>query len=154
MAITAWVSACPLGWLRLEIITTGALRRLGFEAIRPADVPRLAAESTVARALAAYFAGDLRALERLDVAPVGTPFQLGVWSTLRQIPAGSTWSYTELAARTGSVARAVGSANGANPVALVIPCHRVIGARGDLVGYAGGLEIKRALLRHEGALLL
>jgi methylated-DNA-[protein]-cysteine S-methyltransferase len=105
-------------------------------------------------ALDAYFAGALDALSGLAVAPAGTPFQQRVWAALREIPAGRTWSYAQLAERVGSVARAVGAANGANLVGIVIPCHRVIGADGGLVGYAGGLEAKRWLLRHEGGLLL
>lgn len=99
-----------------------------------------------------YFAGDLRALERIPVDPGGTPFQSKVWLALREIGAGSTWSYAALAARVGAPAavRAVGAANGANPVPVVLPCHRVIGKNGKLVGYGGGLGRKAWLLRHEG----
>ena len=98
-----------------------------------------------------YFAGDARALDGLAVDPGGTPFQAKVWMTLREIGAGTTWSYAELADRVGSPAavRAVGAANGANPVPLVLPCHRVIGKNGKLVGYGGGMERKAWLLRHE-----
>ena len=101
-----------------------------------------------------YFDGDLNALDGVPCAPGGTPFQARVWKALRTIPVGRTWSYGELARRLGDpkAVRAVGFANGANPIAVVIPCHRVIGASGSLVGYGGGLERKRWLLAHEGAL--
>jgi methylated-DNA-[protein]-cysteine S-methyltransferase len=100
-----------------------------------------------------YFAGDMAALDEQPCTPHGTAFQLEVWRALRTIPAGSTWSYGELAARIGRPAavRAVGAANGANPIALFIPCHRVIAADHTLWGYGGGLERKRWLLAHEGA---
>ncbi len=103
--------------------------------------------------LAAYFAGDLHAIDSIPVATPGTPFQRRVWSELRGIPAGQTISYGTLARRIGSPAavRAVGLANGANPIAIVVPCHRVIGADGSLTGYGGGLARKRWLLAHEGA---
>ncbi len=101
-----------------------------------------------------YFAGDLHAFDDIPVAPVGTPFQLRVWKALRAIPVGRTISYLQLATRVGNPAamRAVGAANGRNPVALVIPCHRVIASDGKLHGYGGGLPRKAWLLRHEGAL--
>jgi methylated-DNA-[protein]-cysteine S-methyltransferase len=106
-----------------------------------------------ARALERYFAGDVRALEGLACDLSGTEFQRRVWKALREIPVGRTLSYAELARRVGrpTAARAVGAANGANPVALVVPCHRVIGASGALTGYAFGVERKRWLLAHEGA---
>jgi methylated-DNA-[protein]-cysteine S-methyltransferase len=102
-----------------------------------------------------YFAGDLDALERIAVDTGGTPFQQNVWRLLREIPAGKTATYGELAAKLGSpgAARAVGMANGMNPVAIVVPCHRVIGSAGKLVGYGGGIDRKRWLLTHERALL-
>ena len=101
-----------------------------------------------------YFEGDLRALESIQVSTDGTEFQQAVWQALKSIPAGQTLSYRELAQRVGrpSAMRAVGAANGANPVALVLPCHRVIGADGSLTGYGGGLDRKEWLLKHEGAL--
>lgn len=104
-------------------------------------------------ALAEYFGGDVRALERLTVDPGGTPFQASVWAALRTIPAGTTWSYADLARAIGkpSAVRAVGAANGANPIWPAIPCHRVINAGGGLGGYGGGLDRKVWLLRHEGA---
>jgi methylated-DNA-[protein]-cysteine S-methyltransferase len=107
--------------------------------------------SAITGALEAYFAGDLRAIDALEVDPVGTPFQRRVWAALRTIPAGTTWSYAELARFVGqpTATRAVGAANGRNPIALVVPCHRVIASDGTLGGYGGGLEMKRWLLRHE-----
>lgn len=103
--------------------------------------------------LRAYFGGDLGALTGIAVAPGGTPFQRRVWAELQRIPPGETRTYGDLAASLGqpSASRAVGLANGRNPIALVIPCHRVIGAGGALTGYAGGLERKRWLLAHEAA---
>ncbi len=110
-----------------------------------------AAPDSVRTALDAYFAGNLRALEHLQVKTGGTPFHRAVWQALRSIPAGSTTSYGALAAAMGRAgsARAVGAANRENPLAIVVPCHRVIGALGALTGYAGGLERKRWLLAHE-----
>lgn len=107
-------------------------------------------------AIEAYFAGDLTAIESLPVRTSGTAFQQRVWAALRSIPAGRTWSYGELAARIGNpyASRAVGRANGANPVGIVVPCHRVIGANGSLTGYGGGMDRKRWLLDHERAHLL
>ena len=101
----------------------------------------------------AYFGGDLAAIDALPVAMVGTPFQSTVWTALREITVGTTLSYSELARRIGrpSAVRAVGLANGANPVAVVVPCHRVVGADGTLVGYGGGMSRKRWLLAHESA---
>jgi methylated-DNA-[protein]-cysteine S-methyltransferase len=105
------------------------------------------------RALDAYFAGDLAAIEGLPVATGGTPFQRMVWRALRDIACGATVSYGELARCIGraEAVRAVGLANGANPISIVVPCHRVIGADGALTGYGGGIERKRWLLAHEGA---
>lgn len=102
-------------------------------------------------ALARYFAGDLHAINDLQVDTGGTPFQQEVWSALRTIPCGETTSYGKLAAQIGhpDAVRAVGAANGANPVAVVVPCHRVIGSNGSLTGYGGGIERKRWLLNHE-----
>ena len=86
----------------------------------------------------------------------GTPFQLEVWALVRAIPAGRTATYGELAKKLGKPgsSRAVGAANGANPIPIIVPCHRVVGSDGTLTGYAGGLEMKRALLRHEGRVAL
>ena len=98
----------------------------------------------------AYFAGERQQFD-LQLAPKGTAFQQEVWRALRAIPYGQTISYGELAHRIGrpKAARAVGAANGANPLALIVPCHRVIGSNGRLTGYRGGLSIKEALLAHE-----
>ncbi len=104
--------------------------------------------------LRAYFAGDVAAIDAVRVETAGTSFQRQVWQALRDIPAGRTISYGELARRIGQPAasRAVGLANGANPVGIVVPCHRVIGANGALTGYGGGVDRKRWLLVHEGAI--
>lgn len=106
---------------------------------------------TATRALMRYFAGELAAIDALPVSPLGTEFQREVWGALRRIPCGTTTSYGQLAKRIGRPAavRAVGLANGANPVGVVVPCHRVIGANGKLTGYGGGIERKAWLLRHE-----
>lgn len=105
-------------------------------------------------ALERYFAGDLAALDRLVVVGKGTPFQERVWQQLRRIPVGRTASYSDIAEAIGqpTAVRAVGLANGRNPVSIIVPCHRVIGRDGSLTGYGGGLPIKAWLLRHEGVL--
>ncbi len=120
----------------------------GTVALRDADDPL----GLVSRARA-FFAGDLAALDRAPVDGGGTPFQRRVWAALREIPAGTTVTYGALAARLGvpRASRAVGAANGRNPVSIAVPCHRVIGAGGGLTGYAGGLDRKRWLLAHERA---
>ncbi len=114
--------------------------------LREADDPQ-----GFASAVRAYFAGDLAALDRMPADGGGTLFQRRVWAALREIPAGQTRSYGEIASRLGipGAARAVGAANGRNPVNLVVPCHRVVGSSGDLTGYGGGIERKRWLLAHE-----
>ena len=106
-------------------------------------------------ALEAYFAGDLEALDRLTVEFNGTPFQKRVWEVLRTIRPGRTASYADVARAIDAptAVRAVGAANGANPIALIVPCHRIIGSNGTLTGYGGGLERKRWLLEHEGCRL-
>ena len=100
--------------------------------------------------LGEYFAGERTDFD-LELAPAGTPFQVEVWRTLRDIPYGTTINYGELAKRIGNAnaSRAVGSANGRNPIGIIVPCHRVIGANGSLVGYGGGLDRKKALLALE-----
>jgi len=102
----------------------------------------------------AYFDGDISAIESLKVANNGSEFQQTVWYMLRKIPAGKTWSYGQLAEAIGkpTASRAVGLANGSNPIAIVVPCHRVIGANGSLTGYGGGLSRKKWLLAHEGCI--
>jgi methylated-DNA-[protein]-cysteine S-methyltransferase len=109
-------------------------------------------ESPAREALEAYFEGHLAAIEAIRTQTRGTDFQRRVWAALRAIPAGTTLSYGELAAKIGQPAavRAVGAANGANPTPIVVPCHRVIGANASLTGFGGGLERKRWLLAHEG----
>jgi methylated-DNA-[protein]-cysteine S-methyltransferase len=105
-------------------------------------------------AMRAYFAGDLAVIDTLKVDTGGTDFQRAVWRQLRRIPCGKTISYAELARRIGKpkAVRAVGLANGSNPISIVVPCHRVIGTDGSLTGYGGGLHRKQWLLEHEHAL--
>ncbi len=121
----------------------------------PADRRALDHLAAAADALRAYFAGTRRDFHDLVLAPRGSEFMLRVWNALREIPFGSTESYAALARRIGQpgAARAVGLANARNPLALLVPCHRVIGADGGLTGYAGGIWRKRWLLLHEGAAL-
>ena len=142
----------PIGRLLLAGDEEG-LRRIsfqdGFHPLEPARDWRRTEEpfrDTLAQ-LEAYFAGELRKFD-LALAPEGTPFQRNVWSALSEIPYGGTVSYGELARRLGKATspRAVGAANGRNPIPIVIPCHRVIGADGSLTGFGGGLAIKRRLL--------
>jgi methylated-DNA-[protein]-cysteine S-methyltransferase len=123
-----------------------------FPAARFGAGPRARA---VVDALRAYFSGELRALDDLPAHGAGSPFQQKVWSALRTIPVGRTTSYRSIAEAIGSpsAVRAVGAANGQNPIAIVVPCHRVIRSDGALCGYGGGLWRKEWLLRHEGALL-
>jgi methylated-DNA-[protein]-cysteine S-methyltransferase len=111
------------------------------------------APQRIRAALDAYFAGDLAQLDEIECRTAGTPFQRAVWAALRTIPVGQTLSYGALAAKLKApkAMRAVGLANGANPISVVVPCHRVIGADGSLTGYGGGLPRKRWLLAHEGA---
>lgn len=145
----------PIGPLLLAGDDHG-IRFLLFSNGRHAAVPRpewepdtgLLAEA--ARQLTAYFKGALRHFD-VPVAPDGTAFQRSVWAALQQIPYGETVSYGELARRLGNpkAVRAVGLANGANPISIIIPCHRVIGSSGALVGYGGGLATKQALIALE-----
>jgi methylated-DNA-[protein]-cysteine S-methyltransferase len=155
--------ATPIGTALLVTDEAGALRALNWTdyedsmqrwIARRYPAARLEAGASPARAaFEAYFAGELQALDRVAWVAAGTDFQLKVWRTLCTIPAGETLSYAGLAARIGkpSAMRAVGLANGANPVAIVVPCHRVIGANGALTGYGGGLQRKKWLLALEGA---
>ncbi len=116
-------------------------------------MPRPEAFREVAAQLEAYFAGDLKEFT-VPLAPSGTPFQLAVWTELTKIPYGSTVSYGDIARALGKrlvASRAIGLANGANPISVIVPCHRVIGSDGSLTGYGGGLERKQLLLRLEGA---
>jgi methylated-DNA-[protein]-cysteine S-methyltransferase len=145
----------PVGPLMLAA-DARALIRVHFQAgPHPLTPPRewrheAARFAGIAHELAEYFAGERRAFS-VPLAMEGTGFQRSVWRALVAIPYGETISYGELARRVGSVARAVGLANGANPLPIVVPCHRVIGADGSLTGFGGGLAIKRALLELEGA---
>ncbi len=127
----------------------------GPQPLRPAAhwQPAVRPFAAAIEQLAQYFAGQRRRFD-LPLAPTGTEFQLRVWQALRVIPYGTTLSYGELARRIGNprASRAVGLANGANPLPVVVPCHRVIGANGALTGFGGGVPIKRALLVLEGAL--
>jgi methylated-DNA-[protein]-cysteine S-methyltransferase len=113
---------------------------------------RGAAPAATRRALQRYFAGKLQAIDAIPVQTGGTPFQSNVWRALRTIPVGTTLSYGRMAGQLECplAVRAVGFANGSNPISIVIPCHRLIGADGSLTGYGGGLERKRWLLEHEG----
>lgn len=149
----------PVGPLRMVAAADG-LRRICFESDRHPqaidtagcrDATRLA---PVRRQLDEYFAGTRRVFE-LPLRPRGTPFQLRVWRALCGIGYGETISYAELAARIGNPAarRAVGAANGRNPLPIVVPCHRVIGRDGSLVGFGGGLQVKRRLLDLESGAL-
>jgi len=129
----------------------GAISRIGFRDSKKDFVGFTAAETPLIKKAAAqleeYFAGR-RVKFDLPLAPAGTEFQRSVWKALQTIPSGETRSYGEIAARIGNpkASRAVGMANNRNPIAIVIPCHRVIGSDGSLTGYAGGLESKRYLL--------
>jgi len=144
----------PFGPLRLRA-AGDAITAIGFaersstdtDACDAPDDPLLQA---AANQLGDYFSGRLQRFD-MPLSPAGTPFQQRVWAALQQIPFGTTESYGELAARIGAAgsARAVGAANRCNPIAIVIPCHRVIGSNGTLTGYAGGLERKQGLLALE-----
>jgi len=125
------------------------LLRLHYGAV---DLREQAAPAAMKAALSDYFEGDLAQLSSIAWRIAGTPFQRKVWTALAQIPVGTTLSYSTLAAKIDmpKAIRAVGHANGSNPISVVLPCHRLIGANGSLVKYGGGLERKRWLLRHEG----
>ena len=155
----------PLGRLLVVWDADGFLRALDFEdheprmrrllraqyrGTRDALVPARAPKA-ITDALAAYFAGDREALGAVEARTAGTSFQRAVWTALRRIPAGETTTYGALARAIGRprAVRAVGLANGANPIGIVVPCHRVVGAGGALTGYGGGVERKRWLLDHE-----
>ena len=167
----------PLGLVRFAVEDGGAVVALGFDdavwitrhglpkvgqrwAALARHVDRASGGVTFAAsratgptgdALDAYFAGRVAALDALRVAPRGTDFQRRVWAALRAIPAGATASYADIARAVGSprAVRAVGAANGANPVSLILPCHRIIGSDGSLTGYGGGIDRKKWLLAHE-----
>jgi methylated-DNA-[protein]-cysteine S-methyltransferase len=155
----------PIGVAILVVDDQGRLRALDFDDFEERVRRRLRADygarprlterpvpAPIRRALADYFEGGLARLEDVECETVGTPFQRRVWHALRAITPGSTMSYGALASNIGApgAARAVGLANRSNPIGIVVPCHRVIGADGSLTGYAGGMHRKRWLLRHEG----
>lgn len=155
--------ATPLGPVLVLTDEAGAVCAFDFEEHEP-RMRRLTARhhpkatlvdgpapGALKAAVAAYFAGDVGAFDGLAVRTGGTEFQRAVWAALRAIPPGETRSYGQLAAAVGrpKAMRAVGLANGSNPVGVIVPCHRVIGANGTLTGYAGGIERKRWLLAHE-----
>ena len=117
-----------------------------------AKIVDIKAPKQISAAFENYFSGNVDALNALAFSPSGTAHELKIWHYLRTVPAGTTQSYGEMAKNLNSSPRAVGGANGRNAIALIIPCHRIIGADGTLTGYAGGLERKQWLLRHEGAL--
>ena len=141
---------CALGFDDEQPLLLPLRRRYGAACFEDADDPH-----GISGRIRAYFDGDLGALDAIPVDTGGTAFQQSVWTALRSIPAGTTLSYGALAAQLGKPAavRAVGAANSANPISIVVPCHRLVGANGKLVNYGGGLERKRWLLRHEGALI-
>ena len=147
----------PIGKLFLAGDQDG-LRYLNFpKEKRPVDpqhgwIEMPAFFTSVVAELKEYFAGKRQDFS-VDINPEGTDFQLSVWHALQKVPYGKTVSYGELAERVGNpkASRAVGAANGANPIPIIIPCHRVIGASGDLTGFGGGLDVKQYLLEHEGA---
>jgi methylated-DNA-[protein]-cysteine S-methyltransferase len=155
----------PTGAMRIVTDDAGALRAADWESHGErmerllerhygkgrVHLAKRATPSPAKVALEAYFSGDINAIDGIPTKTAGTDFQRAVWAALRTIPARQTTSYGALAARIGrpKAVRAVGLANGANPIPVVVPCHRVIGASGNLTGYGGGLDRKRWLLDHE-----
>lgn len=141
----------PIGWLGITVDSQDAVVAVSFVGDRSTCGGEDRAAARAARQLEAYFAGELRVFE-LDLAPQGSQFERRVWSELVRIPYGRTDTYGGIAERLGDpgASRAVGLANARNPIAIVVPCHRVVGADGDLTGYAGGLWRKRWLLAFEG----
>ncbi len=141
--------ATPIGALSIVFDAAGRLHAAGFHL-----APRFAnadAPEALRERLLAYFAGDFQSLAHIPLSLQGTTFQREVWSALRTIPPGETRSYRDIAQQIGKpkAMRAVGLANASNPINLMVPCHRVVGADGSLTGYAGGIERKRWLLEHE-----
>jgi methylated-DNA-[protein]-cysteine S-methyltransferase len=158
----------PMGPMMIVTDEQGALRALEWTDLEgrmtrllgcqyrgiEVDLRHDKAPAHIVSALAKYFDGALTALDKLETVMGGTQFQRSVWAALRTIPVGQTRSYSDIAIAIGNPkgVRAIGLANGANPIGIVVPCHRVIGANGSMTGYGGGLERKQWLLRHEGAL--
>lgn len=159
MTLWYYEIATPLGAMKAAYDDRGKLRELAFGGLDPRATTPLPSKGQkeahhfLLKQLEAYFNKNLRTFT-VPLDPQGTEFQQRVWDALLQIPYGQTISYLELAKRLGDehLVRAVGSANGANPIAILIPCHRVIGSDRSLTGYAGGLERKEALLKLEGAI--
>jgi methylated-DNA-[protein]-cysteine S-methyltransferase len=157
----------PIGVALLVTDAEGYLRALDWEDHEPrlrellrlqygaVTLQDLRSPKDVKEALSGYFNGDFHRLKSIKWRVAGTPFQRKVWTALTKIPTGTTMSYGALAAQLGvpRAMRAVGHANGTNPISVVVPCHRLIGANGSLTGYGGGLERKRWLLEHEGVAL-
>jgi methylated-DNA-[protein]-cysteine S-methyltransferase len=157
----------PIGIALLVTDADGALRALDWEDYEPRlrqllrlqygtpVLQQARAPDDIRSALSRYFKGELGSLAAIKWRVAGTAFQRKVWTALRTIPAGTTLSYGALAAQLGMprAVRAVGHANGSNPISVVVPCHRMVGAAGSLTGYGGGLERKRWLLEHEGVAL-
>jgi len=157
--------ATPIGEALLVTDEAGRLRAFDWADREPAmarllrlhygamGVTEGAAPAQMRQAVRRYFGGELFALGEIEWRTGGTPFQRAVWGALATIPPGQTRSYAQLATGLGcpKAVRAVGLANGSNPISVVVPCHRVIGSDGSLTGYGGGLERKRWLLKHEGA---
>lgn len=151
----------PVGEFSLAVNDAGAVLATAFGRdtalwgrlkVEPVTAIRDTLKTKAARAqVRSYFTGN-RSRFDLALAPAGTPFQLRVWTALQKIPLGETCSYGDLAKTLKSGARAVGRANATNPICLIVPCHRVIGADGSLTGFAFGEDVKRRLLRHEGAI--
>jgi methylated-DNA-[protein]-cysteine S-methyltransferase len=157
----------PTGELMIVTDTEGALRALEWTDLtdrmsrllnrhykgQNVTLTKSSPPAHIRKALADYFDGQLHALDSLTTKAGGTEFQRSVWLALRNIPVGQTRSYLDIAKAIGNPkgVRAIGLANGANPIGIVVPCHRVIGSNGSLTGYGGGLERKQWLLRHEGA---
>lgn len=151
--LTLWVTEQSIlqyvGWSEFNEETLQQLKTYyGVKEIQIHSTPK---KSLATQALQQYFAGTVSAIDHLSVAQFGTPFQQKVWQALRKIPVGTTTSYGELAIQIGNAkaCRAVGMANNRNPIAIVVPCHRVIGKNNILTGYAGGLDRKQWLLDHE-----
>jgi methylated-DNA-[protein]-cysteine S-methyltransferase len=159
--------ASPLGEMMVVTDEEGALRALEWTDLTERmerllarhykgiaiKVTKASAPDCIVQALASYFDGQLNALDDLVTVAGGTQFQRSVWSALRTIPVGETRSYKDIAIAIGNPkgVRAIGLANGANPIGIVVPCHRVIGSNGTMIGYGGGLNRKEWLLKHEGA---
>jgi methylated-DNA-[protein]-cysteine S-methyltransferase len=143
----------PIGLLSVAVDAGGGVKRLHFGQLDETGFPDDRAIKPVRDQVEEYFAGERKDFD-LPLSPDGTPFQCAVWKGLLTVPFGRTLSYAELAERVSrpGAFRAVGAANGANPIAVIIPCHRVVGSDRSLTGFGGGIPVKAALLAHEGAI--